>query len=204
MFGEVVPSGAERLQVQFLGAGRDRVLDCILPLLSCDQIGDGGEETQHDDVLHDHASDLLGDARGGDAVDRLSLLGGGFHQVLLVDEDAVVVQVVLVLLVPVAGHSHEDVELLQVGIEHFAIGEHKRGAAGRTPRLGAEALDHGGLVAGVDGIGVADDVPRENDTLAAEAGDTDFLPTHGSTLPPAAWGRICRRGPSRNARACSR
>ena len=44
MLGEVVPSGAERLQVQFLGAGRDRVLDCILPLLFGDQIGDGGDQ----------------------------------------------------------------------------------------------------------------------------------------------------------------
>ena len=54
--GEVLEALVEGREVEVLGSGRHGVLDRIAQMLWWDELGGGGEEADHDDVLDDGAT----------------------------------------------------------------------------------------------------------------------------------------------------
>ncbi len=176
----VLVSLVERLLVEFFERRRDGIGDGAAQRVGLEQLGNGGEESDHHDVEHHLLAEIFGQPRRGTTKDRGP--GGNvadLHQFLLDDEDSARLQLRRELAVRLLRHDDQDVGMRDVGIEHRRIRQDHLRGAGAAARFRTEALGHGGEPAFKDAGGLAHHHRRQDHALSAESGDTDFRYWHG-------------------------
>ena len=163
-----VPADLQGFHVLLDGVGRDAVGDGGLDGVEGDEAREVDERAEGDDVREERAADFLdGELRDGHAHDVREVRHLG-HELLVEDEQAVGVQILVVFVRGLLRHGEHEIRYLDVRMVDGRVVDDDLGLRRAAARLRAVGLGLDGLLALGDGR-LGEDDGGGDDALAAGA-----------------------------------